>query len=269
MTRWVFLRGLMRETRHWGAFPEIFRTTLPQADITLLDLPGNGLLHKERSPVRVAHMTDACRRQLLDQGIAPPYHLFALSLGAMVAVDWAARYPQEVAGCVLLNTSLRPVSPFYQRLRPRNYPALLRLGLPGLRQRDFARQERVLLQLTSQRGAGQAAVLESWTGYQREHPVSYVNAWRQLYAAMRFRAPPQAPPMPLLLLAGGADRLIDPRCSQQLARLWRAPLAVQAGAGHDLTLDAGCWVAEQVRDWLAAMPSQLEESPEAGLVSLD
>ena len=252
MSNWVFLRGLMRETRHWGEFPEIFQATLPQAGVTLLDLPGNGRLHKEKSPVRVEAMTDACRRQLLSQNISPPYYLFALSLGAMVAIDWAARHPQELAGCVLLNTSLRPVSPFYQRLRPRNYPALLSLALSGLRQRNFARQERLLLQLTSCRGAEQAAVLAAWIGYQHDHPVSHGNAWRQLYAAMRYRAPPHAPTMPILILAGGADRLIDPRCSQNLARLWQAPLAVQPTAGHDLTLDAGGWVAEQVRDWLAA-----------------
>jgi pimeloyl-ACP methyl ester carboxylesterase len=269
MSKWVFLRGLMRETRHWGEFPEVFQSTLPQAGVTLLDLPGNGRLHKEKSPASVEEMTDACRRQLLSQGILPPYYLFALSLGAMVAIDWAARYPQELAGCVLLNTSLRPVSPFYQRLRPRNYPALLSLALPGLRQRNFARQERLLLQLTSYRGAAQPTVLEAWIGYQRDHPVSYGNAWRQLYAAMRYRAPAHAPSMPLLILAGGADQLIDPRCSQNLARLWQAPLAVQAAAGHDLTLDAGGWVAEQVRDWLAVLPSKAEKAAEAGVVSLD
>lgn len=269
MSKWVFLRGLMRETRHWGEFPEIFRATLPQAGVTLLDLPGNGRLHKEKSPTRVEEMTDVCRRQLSSQGVLPPYYLFALSLGAMVAIDWAARYPQELAGCVLLNTSLRPVNPFYQRLRPRNYPALLSLALPGLRQRNFARQERLLLQLTSYRGAAQAAVLAAWIGYQRDHPVSYSNAWRQLYAAMRFRAPLHAPSMPLLILAGGADQLIDPRCSQNLAQLWQAPLAVQATAGHDLTLDAGGWVAEQVRDWLAAIAPKTEKAAEAGVTSLD
>ncbi|WP_211472591.1 alpha/beta fold hydrolase [Collimonas humicola] len=269
MSKWVFLRGLMREARHWGEFPELFRATVPEADITLLELPGNGRLHKERSPARVEDMTEACRRQLVSQGILPPYHLFALSLGAMVAVDWAARYPQEVAGCVLLNTSLRPVSPFYQRLRPRNYPTLLTLAMPGLRQRNFARQESLLLQLTSNRCATQADVLTAWIGYQRDHPVSYSNAWRQLYAAMRYRAPQHAPSMPLLILAGGADRLIDPRCSLNLAHLWQAPLAVQAAAGHDLTLDAGDWVAEQVRNWLAAIPAQAGETADAGFVSLD
>lgn len=252
MSKWVFLRGLMRETRHWGEFPELFRSMVPEADITLLDLPGNGSLHTLESLTRVDEMTDSCRRQLLGRDVAPPYHLLALSLGGMVATDWAARYPDEIAGCVLLNTSVRPVNPFYRRLRPRNYPALLALGLLNLLSPDVERQESLLLRLTSNRCGQQADVLADWISYQRDHPVTYRNALRQLFAAIRYRASTQAPKPPLLILAGSADRLIDPCCSQQLAKQWQASLATQANAGHDLTLDAGHWVAEQVRDWLAS-----------------
>jgi pimeloyl-ACP methyl ester carboxylesterase len=39
----------------------------------------------------------------------------------MVAVEWASRYPQEIARCVLINTSMRPYSRFHQRLRWQNY----------------------------------------------------------------------------------------------------------------------------------------------------
>ncbi|MFJ2987808.1 alpha/beta fold hydrolase [Collimonas sp. NPDC087041] len=251
MSKWVFLRGLMREARHWGDFPDVFRALLPDADITLLDLPGNGSLHALRSPMRVEEMTEACRRQLKDRAIEPPYNLFALSLGGMVATDWATRYPEEIDGCVLLNTSLRPISPFYRRLRPRNYPALLSLGLSGFGRRQVERQESLLLGLTSNQHPQQAEVLAAWISYQRDRPVSQCNALRQLCAAIRYRAPAGAPQVPLLILASGADRLIDPHCSQRLAQQWQAPLAMQAAAGHDLTLDAGPWVAEQVRDWLA------------------
>ena len=61
-----------------------------------------------------------------------------MSLGAMVAVDWAARHPEELAGCVLINTSLRPFSPWYQRLRPANYGALLRPAVRATERRASA-----------------------------------------------------------------------------------------------------------------------------------
>ena len=48
-------------------------------------------------------------------------------LGAMVAAEWARVAPEELAGCVLINSSMRPFSKLQQRLRPANYPK----GAPG------------------------------------------------------------------------------------------------------------------------------------------
>ena len=114
---WILLRGLMREQRHWGEFPATLARALPGARIVTPDLPGNGTRHDEDSATRVAAMVEDCRQHLLARGIPAPYHLLALSLGGMVAVEWASRYPQEIARCVLVNTSMRPYSPFYLRLR--------------------------------------------------------------------------------------------------------------------------------------------------------
>jgi pimeloyl-ACP methyl ester carboxylesterase len=76
------------------------------------------------------------------------------------------------------------------------------------------------------------------------------NALRQLAAAARYRAPSHVPSVPVLLLAGARDRLVDPRCSEALARHWNAPIAVHPAAGHDLALDDGAWVAAQVKAWI-------------------
>ena len=102
---WVLLRGLMREQRHWGHFPATLAHALPGARIVTPDLPGNGTRHLQTSATRVADMVEDCRRQLLERGIPAPYHLLALSLGGMVAVEWASRYPQEIARCVLVTSS--------------------------------------------------------------------------------------------------------------------------------------------------------------------
>ena len=243
MSCWVLLRGLMRETRHWGDFPMVLQQALPHARLHLLDLPGNGQLHDQDSPSRVAQMTETCRQQLQAMQLPPPYHLLALSLGAMVVCDWAARYPEEVACGVLINTSLRPFSPFYRRLRPHNY-----LQLPTLLLADAMLRERTILELTSSRPAP-PHLLAQWSQWRRQYPVTRRNAWRQLCAAMRYRAPDAAPAVPLLVLSGKGDRLVDPRCSQALARQWRIPLREHPTAGHDLPLDDPQWVATQVREW--------------------
>lgn len=244
MTTWILLRGLTRESGHWGDFPHQLAARLPAARILAIDLPGNGALHRQTSPTRIEDMVQACRAQLQALGVAGPCHLLAMSLGAMVAVAWAGAHPAEVAGCVLINTSLRGVSPFYRRLRPASVPVLLGV----LARCDARAREAAILRLTSR--TAPPAALDRWVALRQQHPVSPRNALRQLAAAARFRVPAQPPAVPMLLLSGQADALVDPRCSSDLARRWRLPLVQHPRSGHDLPLDDGPWVASRISDWL-------------------
>lgn len=245
---WVLLRGLTREARHWGAFPETFAQAVPAARVIALDLPGNGALHAVRSPGRIGAMAAHCRDELRRQGVAPPYHLLAMSMGAMVATAWAVAAPPEIAAAVLINTSMRPFNRFTQRLRPANYATLLRLTLTRASDLD---RERAVLTMTSRATArDNQPLLQEWVAYRRARPVSAANAVRQLGAAARFRAPPASPFARVLLLASSADALVDARCTQQLARHWSCESRLHPWAGHDLPLDDAAWVAQQVRDWL-------------------
>jgi pimeloyl-ACP methyl ester carboxylesterase len=246
MSTWILLRGLTREARHWGDFPATLRKVIPDAEVVAVDLPGNGRLHSMASPVRVEEMAEYCRAELGARGIPPPYHLLALSLGAMVAVAWATDHPQEIRSCVLINTSLRPFSPFYHRLRPENYAALCQRAFLG----GERAWEELILRLTSSHLDRHREALDAWLSYRRECPVSSRNALRQLLAASRYRAPEGRLSVPMLILASAADALVDPRCSRQLALHWRVRIAEHPTAGHDIPLDDGAWVAEQVRTWL-------------------
>jgi len=245
MSNWIFLRGLTRESRHWGAFVDQFAQALPSHQVSAIDLPGNGLLNQQASPCRVPEMVAACRAQLAQLGVAPPYHLLAMSLGGMVAVAWAHAYPQEVAAQVLINTSMRPFNPFYQRLQPANYATLMQLAVSGASAHAW---ERAVLHMTSR--VRDASVLPRWVALRQSHPVSRANALRQLLAAARFQAPSGAPLVPTLLLASLHDQLVSAQCSQRIAQHWHCPLRVHPAAGHDLPLDDGPWVAQQVCDWL-------------------
>lgn len=246
MRNWIFLRGLTRESRHWGDFVAQFAQALAGDLVVPLDLAGNGRLNQQRSPRQVADMVTHCRAQLARQHIAPPYHVLAMSLGAMVSVAWAQAYRQDVAAQVLINTSMRPFSPFYQRLRPANYATLLRVALPGAAPEAI---ERAILHLTSQRR--DASVLPAWLALRRANPVTGRNALNQLLAAARFTAPSAPLVTPTLLLASERDQLVSARCSQALAAAWQCPLQLHPWAGHDLPLDDGPWVMARVQAWLS------------------
>jgi len=247
VAQWVFLRGLVREARHWGGFPAAFRTSITDSQVATPDLPGNGTLHAQTSALRIEDMLEACRASLAAQGLKAPYHLLALSMGGMVARAWAERYPEELARSVLISTSMRPHSHFYQRLRPGNYAALMRVALGW---NDTQAREAAILRLTSaMTNEGVTATLKDWTHFATAAPVSRTNALRQLFAAARYRAAPLRSPVPTLLLAGGRDRLVHPACSTALATAWGTPCVIHPQAGHDLPLDDPAWVIDQVRRW--------------------
>jgi pimeloyl-ACP methyl ester carboxylesterase len=250
MPTWIFLRGLTRESRHWGDFVGRFQNELPSHPVLTLDLPGNGVFNHKSSPSRVIDMVQACRAELAQQLVAPPFYLLALSLGGMVAVAWAQAYPQEVAAQVLINTSMRPFNPFYRRLRPSTYSALLKLILGGASPLQW---ERAVLNMTSR--TRDESVLPLWIALRQANPVSKTNALRQLVAAALFRAPAVLPIAATLILASDHDQLVSAQCSKVMAHQWRCALRVHPSAGHDLPLDDGAWVAQQVAQWVATSVS--------------
>jgi pimeloyl-ACP methyl ester carboxylesterase len=196
-------------------------------------------------------MAEYCHDQLREMGHVPPYCVFALSLGAMVAVEWSRQYPEEIERMVLVNTSLAPHNPFYHRLRPSNYPAFVHLLIAG----GVVRRERLILRLTSNKKRTpeqQGQLHKQWVRYALDSPVTRTNILRQLYAATRYRAAPDAPRVSLLLLVSRLDRLVSAQCSIVLAKLWGCAVRSHESAGHDLPLDDGDWVTEQVRQWVTA-----------------
>jgi pimeloyl-ACP methyl ester carboxylesterase len=250
MTTWVLLRGWMRETRHWGEFPLLFHHAIgTQYPVLTLDFPGNGALHALTSPASVEAMADYCHLQLTQSGHSPPYCVLALSLGAMAAVAWNERYPGELERLVLINTSLAHRNPFYHRLRPATYPALLKALFRG----SVARRENLVMWLTSniKRQSGEKqAILKRWIAYAEQYPPARANMLRQLSAAAHYRAAPAPPSVPVLLLAAQRDRLVNVKATLALAQEWGCPLRLHPTAGHDLPLDDGEWVARQVTEWL-------------------
>mgnify|MGYP006173064777 FL=1 len=236
----LLIRGLSREQRHWGEFRPLLATKLTNPVLSF-DFAGCGELYRQRSPCSISALRQSVRGQLQQAAeFTGRVHLVAISLGAMLAADWAAQYPAEVASISLINSSARPLSPFYQRLRWQNYPLLLRTLFAAAN-----RRERIILQLTSAAASKHAGVLPNWQLWQQQRPLSIANALRQLYAASRFVVPP-APLCPTLLLSSLGDKLVSPQCSQALARHWQVAHLQHPWAGHDLALDDAHWLSTQL-----------------------
>ncbi len=247
MSRWVLLRGLTRESRHWGDFPAQLAAATG-GSCTLLDLPGNGDQVHRPSPTQVAEMVTYAQQALRRQGVQPPYSVLAMSLGGMVATQWAQHYPTELARLVLVNTSMRPHNRLTQRLRPQRWPALVAIAWHW--SDAFAVETRVH-QLTCNRTDTLAQDVAAWQSIRQTAPVNPANAWRQLLAAARFSAQTEPPACPVLMLSSAQDRLVSPTCSATVAGAWRATHRQHPWAGHDLPHDDARWVCETVADWMS------------------
>ncbi|MDO8894795.1 MAG: alpha/beta hydrolase [Nitrosomonas sp.] len=238
----VLIRGLLREARHWGEFTGSLQQQFPHATISTPDIPGNGQMHQATSPKTIAEMTEALREKI---NANQPLRLIALSMGGMIAMDWMTRYPDEVEAAVLINTSARPLSPFYHRLRWTVYLQVLKMIFDSATQKEAD-----ILGLTSNHHSNDRKLLESWQQWQQQNPVSKASARNQFLAAAKFSVTDK-PQQPLLVVTSRADRLVDYRCSLKLAETWQTSYMQHETAGHDLPLDEPEWLAHVIKQWFA------------------
>lgn len=248
---WLLLRGLVREQRHWGDFPALLKSQFPDDRIVLYDSAGNGQRNKEKSATTIQAMVDDLRSFLMQQGVDRPVTIIALSLGAMVAVALMDKYPEECAGAVLISTSLRGLNPFYQRLLPTNYPAILNaLISPGNIRKKELNNLNLVSNIVANDISRRNTTVKDWVSYANKNPVSAINGVRQLLAATSFHVPEHQPDVPILVLRSLADHLVNPQCSLSLARQWNLPIETHNTAGHDIPLDDSRWVCEKINLWL-------------------
>lgn len=243
------LRGLGRESGHWGPFLPAMKAASNGSEVVALDLPGTGTRLRDRAPRSMRETVDRVRDEARSRGLlGGRLLLFGISLGGMVAMDWANRHPEDLAGVAIAASSASNLS------KP-----LERFSLVGIASvvvnrvtRDPERRQRRLAWLLSSRRDIRDRVVRDWMQIERDRPVSFATLRAQIEAASRWRAPGSLP-VPSLFLVGRKDRLVHPDCSRALARRYAAPLEVHPDAGHDLTTDAPDWVADQCFRWASRL----------------
>jgi homoserine acetyltransferase len=238
---WIFLRGLTRGNVHWGDFPEIFMAANPGAQVEYLEIPGNGLLCNEVTPVDPEEVIKVLKnKSKLAQG-NNTYHLCGISLGGMIALKWCEMHEDSVESITVINSSLPQNSSFYQRLKPRNYLTLLKI----LFTQDSYEQESHILNMTSNNLLETKKYLERYANFSSTHKVTRMNFLRQLILASKIRVK-KIRPKKLFILSAAHDSLVHCLCSQKIANDLEGELLIHSSAGHDIPLDAPEWVAKHL-----------------------
>jgi pimeloyl-ACP methyl ester carboxylesterase len=245
--RWVLFRGLVREIRHWGDFPN----TLEQLDevdsVHCIEMPGVGKKSQIQAPLRISQYTDQMREEFLQLTREFPntkWGVIAVSMGGMIAMDWCDRFPEDFSKVVLINSSAGNLTPFYKRLKIKT----LKNILPFVIKPNVAKREETILRLTTNMIDITRKLIEQRVIINRDAPLTRNTFIRQISAAAKFKVK-KALQVPTLILNSADDNLVHPASSYALAKYHKAPIKIHYQAGHDLCLDDPKWVLKQIAEF--------------------
>lgn len=239
---WILIRGLLRSQFHWKNFSEILKTELGLDSVQAVELPGNGLLSHKETPVYIDEVIQNLRSQVKIK-TSEPFGIIGISLGGMLATAWAQSYQNEVSHLVLINSSSK-LNPFFDRLLPKNYLAILK----NIFFMNSEKTEKFILAVTSNDKDKWQAHLQENIEFLKLHPIRVSNFIRQLRLAgqVDFTLIPKAKK---LILTSKADKLVNLNCSKKIAKLWNCKIYYHEIAGHDLPLDDPFWVIEKIKNF--------------------
>lgn len=242
------LRGWIRDSRHWGDFPQYLLEHNPDSELFTLDNPGVGKFKNHVAPTTIEETVDFLRNEFYR--VAPPHGeniLVAVSMGGMNGISWFHQYPGDFKKLILINSSFSNLNPFYQRLLPKNYFRILKIALGN----DLESREKNIFQMTCNNDKKILSHLERWIWFAKDNPVSRTTAFRQLVAASKFKAPIKELKN-IVVLTSKNDQLVSCQCSRRVANIYKAPLYIHDWGGHDLTFDDPDWVGQKIAKVLSA-----------------
>lgn len=246
MIHLILLRGLAREAAHWLDFPAQLQQVLgDNYQIHLVDFPGCGKYFRQAALTSVAAMTDHARCEIDRVSITSQHddvYVIGISMGGMIALDWAQRFPNELKGLVLINSSAGD-QPFWWRLHPTAWLTMIRALFS-----DNSAREAQVLKIVSNNAADYAQHLNLWLSIQQQRPVTRTTIMTMLRAAAQFRPQPSCT-VTGLVLASKEDRMVSVRASQAIARQFHWPIQEHPTAGHDLPMDDPVWIADKLAHW--------------------
>lgn len=245
---WILLRGLSREVRHWGSFPEYLEQQNDQYKVFPLELPGVGQKnHMDSLPTLKGYVENLrVELQELKKNHEGEFGVIAISLGGMIALTWAGLYPDDFQHIVVLNSSGGNLSSPFKRLKPKAIKEITKLlGKSLTTKEDIYQREKAVLELTTNMIPVTDSLIKKWADIGQENPLRHKNFLKQLYAASKFKVPKMIKGN-LFVISGAKDELCDPECSRILAERFKAPAAIHPQAGHDITLDDPEWLAQTI-----------------------
>jgi 3-oxoadipate enol-lactonase len=241
----VLVHGLAYDRAGWGRFPNLLAERFR---VVLVDNRGVGESDAPAGPYAVAQMADDVVAVLDDAGIERT-NLFGVSLGGYIAQELVLAHPERVEKLILASTApggakAHPMPQSTQEVFAR-YPTMEREA--GLRM--FVENS------LGKRGVQELPDLVEEIFHYRLGHAPTVDAWlAQATAGATFDSYDRigAIGVPTLVIAGGADVVVDPRNADLLGELIPgARVEIVPDRGHLMVWEDSERVAELVTEFLA------------------
>lgn len=244
---WLLLRGLAREERHWGAFPQMLEEQAPPLKTHFLELPGVGKKANQEAFANIEDYTNQLRDEWLElkKENEGGWGVMAISMGGMIGMDWCKRFPHDMEALILINSSAGNLSPPHHRFSPKATGTVLKLFF----REDYEEREEAILSLTTNMLKITNDIIKKNAEFSKDSPISRASFLKQMFAASRFKVPNDLKAR-LLILAAKKDRLASYKCSQAIARHFNEKIYLHKEAGHDLPLDDPQWIIDHIKKFL-------------------
>ena len=232
-----------------AVFDPVAEHYLPHVRVVAYDHRGTGRSGAWLAPVSMAMLAADAARVLDDRGI-PAAHVVGLSMGALVALELAARMPARVKSLVLVGGGVG--GPATVTPGPAAAAGLLRsLVEDSLRERRPWPAAALFSERFRREHPDRVAELVAPFGRHRAPP--WAAGWQTLAAACFSRGGSLARiRAPTLVVHGDEDVMAPPENARRLATgIPGAELHIEPGAGHAVPLERPEECARLLLDWVA------------------
>lgn len=235
----LLLRGLIREKRYWGETISLLEKK--GYNVLCIDLPGLGENADMEFPWTIRQAYLKMRHEFLQKKNDGPYTIVGISLGGMIALEWANQMPSDFERIIVINTSAMNLGLPWERLKPKAMKYCLQIS----KEDDIVKREILILKMTTNQGYKDPKIVAEWEEIARTSHYTLQTTLRQLAAASQFRAPKKLL-IPCLVLASQNDHMVSVSCSEKLAKILKAEIRIHPTAGHDISVDDPEWLVAQI-----------------------
>lgn len=243
----LLLRGLGRTSAHWLDFPNHLKDNLDIVnEVKCIDLPGFGHESDASSPITIKGITDFVLSRFELFPTNKNWITISVSLGGMVNMHWLSDTEKSalIKGSIIINSSSSDIANPFERASIKSLSKIVRAGIST---DNYVKEKHIASFVNHQ--CPDEETLRRLAQVNEKFPIGIPAFLKQLIAASQFKSPRYLY-RPTMFVNSKNDVMVNPICSERLAKKFDCQLETHPSAGHDLPIEDPTWLVERVGNFL-------------------